>query len=418
MRAMPDVDLRGIAGKFLAERERRRILGMGAADLDDAMRTALVLASSAPCRCVSAGRSRCAISCAAAICMAVGKAVVRRLAHIDVIVGMDRRLGAELAAELFVGAVGDHLVDVHVGLGAGAGLPDHQREMHRRACRRRSPAPPATIALARRRVERAELEIGLGRGALDDGERARSAGAACAPRRCGNFCASARSARPNSGRPALRWGRTSRFRCGFIGLSDDGRRTSRCIVRGVRRPSSAPHFFRNRSRRTTSPPLPASAVASARSARRRRAGNASALFGSGRRVRARPGDCLRRFSRQSSACARRLGLDRLELQAELHRRIEERRHRLERHHQPLRHAAERQADFETVVADDQIPELVLQDDRHRLRILRAHALRQPHARRRGGERDLEMVLAGQAVLGRVREHGAHHAAQGSWARMS
>ena len=32
---MPDGDLRRIAGKFLAERERRRVLGVGAADLDD-----------------------------------------------------------------------------------------------------------------------------------------------------------------------------------------------------------------------------------------------------------------------------------------------------------------------------------------------------------------------------------------------
>ncbi len=38
-------------------------------------------------------------------------------------------LAAALAAEHLVGAVGDHLVEVHVGLGAGAGLPDHQREM-------------------------------------------------------------------------------------------------------------------------------------------------------------------------------------------------------------------------------------------------------------------------------------------------
>jgi hypothetical protein len=38
------------------------------------------------------------------------KRVVRRLAHIDVIVRMHRLLGAELAAEQLVGTVGDHLV--------------------------------------------------------------------------------------------------------------------------------------------------------------------------------------------------------------------------------------------------------------------------------------------------------------------
>ena len=55
--------------------------------------------------------------------------VVRRLAHIDVIVGVNRLFGSEFAAQHFAGAIGDHLVEIHVGLGAGAGLPDHQRKM-------------------------------------------------------------------------------------------------------------------------------------------------------------------------------------------------------------------------------------------------------------------------------------------------
>ena len=75
------------------------------------------------------------------------------------------------------------------------------------------------------------------------------------------------------------------------------------------------------------------------------------------------------------------------------------------------HAAERQADLERIVADREIPELVLQHDGHRLRILRPHPLGQPHARRHGVECDLEMVLARQAVLGGIRQHGAHDAAQ-------
>ena len=84
---------------------------------------------------------------------------------------MDRRFRAERAAEPLVGAVGDHLVDVHVGLGAGAGLPDDQRELI---------VEPAVDDLLRRlddglgaaRVERAKLAIGLRRRALDDGQRA------------------------------------------------------------------------------------------------------------------------------------------------------------------------------------------------------------------------------------------------------
>src|SRR5260221_7946476 len=57
-----------------------------------------------------------------------GKRVVRRLAHIDVVVGMDRRLAAELAADELDRAVGYDLVDVHVRLGTGSRLPDIERE--------------------------------------------------------------------------------------------------------------------------------------------------------------------------------------------------------------------------------------------------------------------------------------------------
>jgi hypothetical protein len=55
--------------------------------------------------------------------------VVGRLAAVDVVVGVNRRLVAALATENFVGAVGDDLVGVHVGLRAGAGLPHHQRKI-------------------------------------------------------------------------------------------------------------------------------------------------------------------------------------------------------------------------------------------------------------------------------------------------
>src|SRR3546814_14966786 len=57
------------------------------------------------------------------------KAVVRRLAAIDVVVRVDRRLAAARAGENLVGAARDHLVGVHVALGAAAGLPDDEREL-------------------------------------------------------------------------------------------------------------------------------------------------------------------------------------------------------------------------------------------------------------------------------------------------
>src|SRR5262249_14932623 len=63
--------LRGIAGKFLPEGERRRVLGMRAADLDDpGERRRLFLEGALG---ASAGSRRWLISSAAAMCMAVGK---------------------------------------------------------------------------------------------------------------------------------------------------------------------------------------------------------------------------------------------------------------------------------------------------------------------------------------------------------
>ena len=57
------------------------------------------------------------------------KRVVRRLRHVDVIVGMNGLLRAHLAAGQLDRAVRDDLVDVHVRLRSGAGLPDAQRKM-------------------------------------------------------------------------------------------------------------------------------------------------------------------------------------------------------------------------------------------------------------------------------------------------
>ena len=45
------------------------------------------------------------------------------------VVGVDRLLAAALAGQDLVGAAGDHLIGVHVRLGARSGLPDDQREL-------------------------------------------------------------------------------------------------------------------------------------------------------------------------------------------------------------------------------------------------------------------------------------------------
>ena len=100
-----------------------------------------------------------------------GVGVVRGLAHIDVVVGVDGLFRAHHPAQHLDGAVGDHLIGVHVGLGAGPGLPHHQREVV---------AELAVDHLLRGfddgvgdgGVELAEVAVGLGASALDDAERA------------------------------------------------------------------------------------------------------------------------------------------------------------------------------------------------------------------------------------------------------
>src|SRR5476651_2225583 len=58
-----------------------------------------------------------------------------------------------------------------------------------------------------------------------------------------------------------------------------------------------------------------------------------------------------------------------------------------------------------------MPELVLQNDGHLFRVLRAQPVGNAHAVAVGVERDEEMVVARQAFLGGVAEYAAHHAAQ-------
>ena len=111
------LDLLGIAGEFLAQRHGGRILRMGAADLDDALpglglvvqrivqdlqRREQPVDHLLRTRNVHGGRER----------------VVRGLAHVDMVVRVDRLLRTHLAAQHLDGAVGDHLVGIHVGLGA------------------------------------------------------------------------------------------------------------------------------------------------------------------------------------------------------------------------------------------------------------------------------------------------------------
>jgi len=57
------------------------------------------------------------------------KNIVGRLGLIDIIIGVNYGFVPEFAAVQLQGAVGDHFIDVHIGLCAAAGLPNHQGEM-------------------------------------------------------------------------------------------------------------------------------------------------------------------------------------------------------------------------------------------------------------------------------------------------
>ena len=75
----------------------------------------------------------------AAMCIAAGNVSFDDCPMFTWSFGMDRAflaLRADAEAESMVRQVGDHLVGVHVGRGAGAGLIDVDRESARRACRR------------------------------------------------------------------------------------------------------------------------------------------------------------------------------------------------------------------------------------------------------------------------------------------
>ena len=122
--------LRGVAREFLAQAQRRGVLQMGTADFHDAVKIPGLLRQS---RAQLFNRRQQPVGDAIdrRYMHRRGKHIVRRLAAIDVVIGMHQPHIAALAAQQFAGAVGQHFVDIHVGLGARAGLPDHQRKFVR-----------------------------------------------------------------------------------------------------------------------------------------------------------------------------------------------------------------------------------------------------------------------------------------------
>jgi hypothetical protein len=122
------VELLDVAGEFLAKRQGCSILQVRPANLDDLLeQIALLLQGVAE---ALERREERLLEVHDGSDVHDGReGIVGGSRHVDVVVGMDGLLAAHLTAEDLNGAVRDDFVGVHVGLGAGARLPDDEREV-------------------------------------------------------------------------------------------------------------------------------------------------------------------------------------------------------------------------------------------------------------------------------------------------
>ena len=174
-----ELQLGDIATELLAEAEGHGVLQMGAADLDD--RGELLSAAAQGLDQALQGWDQLAMQRNRHRHMHRRReGVIAGLAEVDMVVGMHRALAAKHAASALDRPVGDHLVDVHVRLGAGTGLPDAQRKLgiepacshlfsrrHDRCLQRGLQPAHGTVHLGTGRLELAERP--------DDGQRHRLA---------------------------------------------------------------------------------------------------------------------------------------------------------------------------------------------------------------------------------------------------
>ena len=124
------VELGNVAGELLGEGERGGVLQVSAANLDNLLGLKVVdLGLQGGAQAADGGQQLALNVEDGGNVHDGGEGVVGGGAAVDVVVGVDGRLRAHLAAENLNGAVGDDLVGVHVGLRAGARLPDDQREV-------------------------------------------------------------------------------------------------------------------------------------------------------------------------------------------------------------------------------------------------------------------------------------------------
>ena len=122
-------DLRRPRPDLLPERHRRRVLQVGAPDLDDVARARAALASRPRPARRRPGAAARPSSSTTATCTAVGKVSLLDWLLLTSSLGCTGDFEPELAAEDLDRAVGDDLVGVHVALRARPGLEDDEREV-------------------------------------------------------------------------------------------------------------------------------------------------------------------------------------------------------------------------------------------------------------------------------------------------
>ena len=368
--------------------------------------------------------------------------VVRRLAAIDMVVGVHERFLPTLAAEELGRAIGDHLVGVHVRLGAGAGLPDHQREMvvegaghdlvgsrHDRIGELAVQRTIALVHLRRRTLHDAErahqgqrhalaadlevLQAALGLRApiarrvdLDRPERIRLDPYLARHQASPHFAGRAARAgcdvdcQLSIGRDAAFAQRTIRnvptaARCSANGFASVlSAETVECRHGAL----ASGYFLRNRSRVTISAPSPPAA------------GSVPDFIAvDGPRLGAGLGGQRQRGRLGSFAI--RLVAER-ELQTELDAGIGKDPQGRERDDETLGLVIEAQRHTERIVADVQVPELVLQDDGHLRRVSAVQVFWNLDTGMVGLEGDVEMVRRRDLAGSELPQHVTHHRAQG------
>ena len=122
------IELRDPAADHLTEGHRCRVLQMGAAEHHD-VPVLVRLAAQRVAQRDDGGHEHVLDLLDRGDVHDRGEGVVARLPQVDGVVGVDGGVGAARRAGQLVGAVGDHLVGVHVGLRAGSRLEHQEGEL-------------------------------------------------------------------------------------------------------------------------------------------------------------------------------------------------------------------------------------------------------------------------------------------------